>query len=89
MMLHHTGVSMPKTKLAVTLDSSLVGEVDNLVREHRFANRSQAIEAAVSEKLQRLAQTRLARECARLDPSEERALAEEGLAGGKDSWPEY
>ncbi|MGE0454315.1 MAG: ribbon-helix-helix domain-containing protein [Vicinamibacteria bacterium] len=78
---------MPKTKLAVTLDSHLVGEVDNLVKEHRFANRSQAIEEAVSEKLQRLAQARLARECARLVPSEERALAEEGLAGGKDTWP--
>jgi metal-responsive CopG/Arc/MetJ family transcriptional regulator len=79
-----------KTKLAVTLDSNLVGEVDNLlVKERRFANRSQAIEVAVSEKLQRLAQTRLARECARLDPSERRPLAEEGLAGGKDTWPEY
>jgi len=80
---------MPKTKLAVTLDSKLVGEVDHLVREHRFANRSQAIETAVAEKLERLAQTRLARECARLDSSEERALAEEGLAGSKDTWPEY
>ena len=80
---------MPKTKLAVTLDSKLVGEVDHLVRERRFANRSQAIETAVAEKLERLAQTRLARECALLDSSEERALAEEGLAGSKDTWPEY
>ncbi len=80
---------MPKTKVAVTLDSKLVGEVDHLVKERRFANRSQAIETAVAEKLQRLAQTRLARECGKLDASEERALAEEGLAGSKDSWPEY
>ena len=80
---------MPKTKLAVTLDSKLVGEVDHLVKERRFANRSQAIEAAVAEKLQRLAQTRLARECARLDPVEERGLAEEGLAASKETWPEY
>jgi len=80
---------MPKRKLAVTLDSKLVGAVDHLVKERRFANRSQAIETAVAEKLERLAQTRLARECARLDSSEERALAEEGLAGSKDTWPEY
>ena len=80
---------MPKTKLAVTLDSKLVGEVDHLVKERRFANRSQAIEAAVAEKLQRLAQTRLARECARLDPVEERGLAAEGLAASKETWPEY
>jgi metal-responsive CopG/Arc/MetJ family transcriptional regulator len=80
---------MAKTKLAVTLDSKLVREVDDLVRERKFANRSQAIEAAVAEKLQRLAQTRLARECAKLDPAEERALAEEGLVAGNETWPEY
>ena len=89
-MLRHTGAGkLPKTKLAVTLDSKLVGEVDDLVKERRFANRSQAIEAAVAEKLQRLAQTRLARECAKLDPAEERALAEEGLAADSETWPEY
>jgi Arc/MetJ-type ribon-helix-helix transcriptional regulator len=80
---------MPKTKLAVTLDSALVSELDQLVSRRRFANRSQAIEAAVAEKLDRLAKARLARECAKLDPAEERALAEEGLAGSRDTWPEY
>jgi metal-responsive CopG/Arc/MetJ family transcriptional regulator len=80
---------MPKTKLAVTLDSSLVGELDHLVAERRFPNRSQAIEAAVAEKIERIAKTRLARECAKLTPKEERALAEEGLAGSRDTWPEY
>ena len=86
-MIRHTGASMPKTKLAVTLDSHLVGERDKLIRGRRFANRSQAIVEAVAEELQRLAQTRLARECARLVPSEERALAEEGLAGGRAHGP--
>ena len=80
---------MPKTKLAVTLEASLVGEIDHLVAERHFPNRSQAIEIAVSEKLERLAKTRLARECAKLDPKEERAWAEEGLAGSRDTWPEY
>ena len=80
---------MPKTKVALTLDAELVERVDELVSRRRFRNRSQAIETAVAEKLERLAQTRLARECARLDSSEERALAEEGLAGSKDTWPEY
>jgi Arc/MetJ-type ribon-helix-helix transcriptional regulator len=78
-----------KTKLAVTLDSTLVSELDELVSKHRFANRSQAVEIAVAEKLQRLARARLARECAKLDPAEERALAEEGLAGSRETWPEY
>jgi hypothetical protein len=43
----------------------------------------------VIEKLAHLAKPRLARECAKLDPEEERALAEEGLAGSTDTWPEY
>ena len=80
---------MAKTKLAVTMDADLVRELDRLVSKHRFANRSQAVELAVAEKLARLAKTRLARECAKLDPGEERALAEEGLAGSRDTWPEY
>jgi len=82
-------LEMAKTKLAVTLDSALVGELDQLVSKRRFANRSQAVEVAVAEKLERLAKARLARECAKLDPAEERAMAEEGLAGSRETWPEY
>jgi metal-responsive CopG/Arc/MetJ family transcriptional regulator len=80
---------MPKTKVAVTMDEDLVSELDQLVAKRLFANRSQAVELAVAEKIARLAKTRLARECAKLDPDEERALAEEGLAGSRDTWPEY
>lgn len=80
---------MPKTKVAITLDTELVQNLDDLVAQRRFANRSQAIEAALAEKLARLAKTRLAQECAKLDPAEERALAEEGLAGSAETWPEY
>ena len=80
---------MPKTKVAITLDTKLVQNLDDLVAQRRFANRSQAIEAALAEKLARLAKTRLAQECAKLDPAEENALAEEGLAGSAETWPEY
>jgi metal-responsive CopG/Arc/MetJ family transcriptional regulator len=80
---------MPKTKIAVTLDANLVDELDRLVSKRRFANRSQAVEVAVAEKLQRLAKTRLAQECAKLNPDDERAWAEQGLAGSRDAWPEY
>jgi len=80
---------MPKTKVAVTLDERLLEQLDALVREAHFPSRSQAIEAAVEEKLARLARTRLARECSKLDPDEERALAEEGLSGELAEWPEY
>jgi metal-responsive CopG/Arc/MetJ family transcriptional regulator len=80
---------MPKTKVALTIESDLVARVDELVAQQRFRNRSQAIEGALAEKLQRMARTRLAAECAKLDPKEEKALAEEGLAGSLDTWPEY
>jgi hypothetical protein len=45
--------------------------------------------ARIAEKLARWRRTRLARECAKLDPEHEKALAEEGLAGSSDSRPEY
>lgn len=80
---------MPKTKVAVTLESELLESLDELVARREFPNRSQAIETAIAEKLGRLARTRLARECSKLDPAEEKALAEEGLAGAEETWPEY
>lgn len=71
------------------IEAGLLEEVDALVLEHRFANRSQAIEAAVSEQLIRVRRTRLAEACALLDPAEERALAEEDLAADLDTGQEY
>lgn len=80
---------MPKLKVAVTLEASLLTQVDALVHQHRFANRSQAIEAAVADQLTRLKRTRLAEACRQIDPAEERDLAEEGLGGDLLTWPEY
>ena len=80
---------MAKTKVAVSIDAKLVNHVDRLVRSRQFANRSAAIETALTEKLVRLDRLRLARECAKLDPRHERALAEEGLPADLAVWPEY
>jgi metal-responsive CopG/Arc/MetJ family transcriptional regulator len=80
---------MPKTKVALTLDASLLHRVDDLVAKQQFRNRSQAIEAALAEKLARLAKTRLAQECAKLDPKQEKQMADEGLAATAEIWPEY
>ena len=63
--------------------------MDNLVRTRKYRNRSQAIQEAVVEKVNRLDRTRLARECAKLDPAEEQAWAELGLATDFENWPEY
>jgi metal-responsive CopG/Arc/MetJ family transcriptional regulator len=87
MMYCHT--AMPKTKVALTLDADLLDQVDELVAKQKFRNRSQAVEAALADKLHRLARTRLAREAAKLNPAEEKRVADESLAGALDAWPEY
>ena len=80
---------MGKAKIAITLDENFIGELDRLVGEHVFQNRSQAIQNAVSEKLTRMKFNRLSIECAKLEPAFERAMAEEGLAEDLSQWPEY
>ncbi len=54
-----------------------------------FQNRSQAIQEAVKEKLARIQRTRLAKECAKLDPAFEKAMADEGPTQDLSEWPEY
>jgi len=80
---------MGKSKVAISLDESTLDRLDRLVKKQVFPNRSQAIEEAVAEKLARLERSRLAQECAKLDPAFEKALAEEGLSEDLTEWPEY
>lgn len=80
---------MGKAKIAITLDKQSIGELDRLIQEDFFRNRSQAIQEAVSEKLLRLKKTRLIDECSKLNAEFERKLSEEGIAGDVKEWPEY
>lgn len=80
---------MNKDKIAVTLDHNIVIHIDELVRMRFFKNRSRAVEKAVEEKLERIEKNRLARECAKLDPKFEKAMAEEGINRELSEWPEY
>lgn len=80
---------MGRSKVAISLDESTLDRLDKLVQKQVFPNRSQAIEEAVVEKLARLERSRLAEECAKLDPAFEKALAEEGLSEDLAEWPEY
>lgn len=80
---------MSRSKVAISLDSEALKRLDRLVRRRVFPSRSRAIQEAINEKLERLDRTRLARECAKLDPRVEKALAEEGMSGELSSWPEY
>jgi metal-responsive CopG/Arc/MetJ family transcriptional regulator len=80
---------MGKSKIAITMDEEFVRELDSLVDRHLFQNRSQAIQNAVKEKLSRMKRSRLSMECAKLDPTFEKAMVEEGLAEDLSQWPEY
>ncbi len=80
---------MSTTKVAITIDRRVLGRLDELVKRRAFPSRSRAIQTAVEEKLARLDRTRLARECAKLDPVAERTLADEGTGRDLDEWPEY
>ena len=80
---------MAAAKIAITLDRELVRELDRGVKVGLFKNRSRAIEEAVREKLDRHRKRRLWAEARKLNPKEERALAEEAIAGEETEWPEY
>jgi metal-responsive CopG/Arc/MetJ family transcriptional regulator len=80
---------MSVAKIAITLDQNLLATIDRLVRQHVFPNRSRVIQQAVEEKVAKLESNRLVRECAKLDPDFEKAMAEEGLSNEVESWPAY
>jgi len=79
---------MGRAKIAITVDEDALAEVDRLVREGVFPNRSRAIEDALHDRIAKMRRSRLARECAKLDMREEQALAEEVYVGDSE-WPEY
>jgi len=80
---------MATSKIAITIDQNLLYRLDFLVKSQKFTNRSRAIQEAVAEKLARIERSRLAQECAKLDPRFEQEMAEEGFVAEMDEWPEY
>jgi len=72
---------MAASKIAITIDDRMLRQLDFLVKSKYFPNRSKAIQEAVAEKLMRLEKSRLAQECAKLDPVFEQSIAEEGICG--------
>lgn len=80
---------MAASKIAITIDDNLLKQLDLMVKSKVYPNRSKAIQEAVADKLKRFERSRLARECAKLDPEYEQNLAEEGFSMEIDEWPEY
>jgi Arc/MetJ-type ribon-helix-helix transcriptional regulator len=69
------------------LDRKTVADLDRWVREGRFPNRGRALQSALDLLSARENRARLAHELAKVDPREEKRLAEQGL--GDRTWPEY
>ena len=80
---------MDTAKVAISINKQTLERVDRLVKSQVFPSRSRAIQEAVEEKLNRLEHNRLAAQCAKLNPTAEKALAEEGLSEELVQWPEY
>lgn len=80
---------MSVAKITISIDEQLLNRLDTLVQSRIFPSRSQAVQSAVQEKIARLSKTRLAQECAKLNPLEEQTLADEGLAAEVGQWPPY
>jgi metal-responsive CopG/Arc/MetJ family transcriptional regulator len=82
-------VEMAASKIAITIDDNTLKRLDILVKSKFFPNRSKAIQEAVTEKLMRIEKSRLAQECAKLNPEFEQSLAEEGFSSELAEWPEF
>ena len=80
---------MSMSKVAISIEKATLEQLDDLVKRNVFPSRSRAIQEAVAEKLNRLKKTRLAEECAKLDPKAEQAMAEEALNSELREWPQY
>lgn len=80
---------MGTSKVAISINEKLLKKLDRLVETKVFVSRSQAIQAAVQDKIERMEHSRLAKECLKLDPNFEQAMSEEGFSGDMSEWPEY
>ncbi len=79
---------MSRTRIGISIDQKVLAEIDLLVRTRVFISRSQLFEIAVKQSLDRLHRSRLARESAKLDATEEQALANENYFADVAA-PEY
>jgi metal-responsive CopG/Arc/MetJ family transcriptional regulator len=56
---------MAASKILITIDDNLLKQLDLMVKSNVYPSRSEAIQEAVADKLERVKRTRLAQECAK------------------------
>lgn len=80
---------MATVKVAITIEEALLSQVDTLIEQQVFPNRSKAFQAALQNKLLDMRRRRFTEACAKLDPQEEKEMAEEGMSVELNIWAEY
>lgn len=80
---------MPVAKIAISIDDQLLARLDGFIMQKKFKTRSQAIQLAVQNAVDRLDHKRLMHACMQLDINAERRLADEGLTKDLEEWPEF
>jgi metal-responsive CopG/Arc/MetJ family transcriptional regulator len=80
---------MTLSKIIITLDENLLREVDSWVEQKLYINRSQAVQAALFNRVNQLNQQRLEAECVKLNPQEEREFAELDIEKILSGWGQY
>lgn len=73
---YRIGMIIGMKKIAITIDSDALCQIDSLVTEGLFPNRSKVFQAAIQDKLYHLQRTRLYIEAGKLNSNEEQAIAE-------------
>jgi metal-responsive CopG/Arc/MetJ family transcriptional regulator len=80
---------MSIAKIAISIDADQLKKIDYYIKKHVFKTRSEAIRVAINQTLDVLEHKRLAKECDKLEVSEEQKMADLGLDEDLDSWPKY
>lgn len=70
---------MSRVTIAVSIELGVLNKIDHYVQKKVFENRSQAIQAAVSQVIEQLKCKRLADECIKLDVAFEQQMATDGV----------
>lgn len=80
---------MAAAKVAISIDEQILREIDRWVAAGEFPSRSQVMRAAITAlQEQRARRQTLLEELAKLEPTDERALADERLTA-ETAWPAF
>ncbi len=87
--LHEYYPGMNASKIAISIEPSLLKQIDSLVSRKLFRSRSEIFQIAVIKQIELLDEDAFDRECAKLDPVEEQLFADIGISTNLNEWPAY